>query len=42
LRFGFAPLYTRFVDVHTGMARLRDIMTTAAWEDFPAARSRVT
>lgn len=26
LRLGFAPLYTRFVDVYQGMARLRDIL----------------
>jgi kynureninase len=25
LRLGLAPLYTRFVDVHTGLSRLRDL-----------------
>ena len=42
LRLGFAPLYTRFVDVHTGMARLHKIMESRAYEAFPAERSRVT
>jgi kynureninase len=42
LRLGFAPLYTRFVDVHTGMSRLRDIMASRSWEGFAAERSRVT
>ena len=27
IRFGLAPLYTRFVDVHDGMARLRALLT---------------
>ncbi|MEN3309234.1 MAG: kynureninase [Micromonosporaceae bacterium] len=26
LRLGLAPLYTRFVDVHTGLSRLRDLV----------------
>jgi kynureninase len=42
LRLGFAPLYTRFVDVHTGVARLRNIMESRLYEAFPADRSRVT
>lgn len=42
LRIGFAPLYTRFVDVHTGLARLRDIMATSAYLGFPEQHSRVT
>ncbi|HYN96418.1 MAG TPA: kynureninase [Pilimelia sp.] len=42
LRLGLAPLYTRFVDVHEGLARLRDIVATRAYERFPADRSRVT
>ena len=32
LRFGFAPLYVRFVDVFDGVARLRKIMTARAWD----------
>lgn len=42
LRLGFAPLYTRFVDVHDGLLRLRDLVTAGAHEQFPAERSRVT
>jgi kynureninase len=42
LRLGFAPLYTRFVDVREGLVRLRDLVTAGAHESFPAERSRVT
>ena len=42
LRLGFAPLYTRFVDVYEGMRRLRTVMTSRAYEDVPADRGRVT
>jgi kynureninase len=42
LRLGFAPLYTRFVDVHDGLARLREILESRAYERFPAVRARVT
>lgn len=38
-RFGFAPLYTRFVDVYDGIAAIDDVMTTRAW-DTPAFKSR--
>jgi kynureninase len=42
LRIGLSPLYTRFVDVYGGFARLRRIMQTGAWSAYPAERSRVT
>jgi kynureninase len=42
LRLGFAPLYTRFADVHTGLFRLREIMRSEAYTAYPAERSRVT
>jgi kynureninase len=42
LRLGFAPLYTRFVDVHEGLRRLREVVTRGTHEAFPAERSRVT
>jgi kynureninase len=42
LRLGFAPLYTRFADVHEGVTRLRTVLADRAWEQFPAARGRVT
>ncbi len=42
LRLGFAPLYTRFVDVHDGLARLRDLTAAGAHHAYPAQRARVT
>jgi kynureninase len=42
LRIGLAPLYTRFVDVHTGLARLREVVASGAFEAFPAERAGVT
>ena len=42
LRIGLAPLYTRFVDVWEGMARLRDIVTSGSFEAFEPALGRVT
>ncbi|MGD8441332.1 MAG: kynureninase [Holophagae bacterium] len=43
LRFGFAPAYTRFVDVWDAVAALEEIMTDRTW-DRPEfrVRSRVT
>ena len=43
LRFGFAPLYLRFVDVWDAVEALRDVLVTRAW-DRPqfAARRAVT
>jgi kynureninase len=43
LRFGFAPAYTRFVDVWDAVAALEDIMSNRSW-DRPEhrVRSRVT
>jgi kynureninase len=31
LRFGFAPLYTRYTDVWTAVERLAAIMSAATW-----------
>jgi kynureninase len=42
LRLGLAPLYTRFVDVYAGLARLREIVASRSFETFAAERSRVT
>ncbi len=42
VRLGPAPLYTRFVDVWDGMARVRDVLSEGAHEGFPAERARVT
>ncbi|HEX3429899.1 MAG TPA: kynureninase [Rhizomicrobium sp.] len=33
LRFGFAPLYTRYVDVWNAVDRLASVMTGGAWRD---------
>jgi kynureninase len=43
LRFGFTPLYTRFVDVWDAVDRLQQVMTTGEWrEPRFAVRSAVT
>jgi kynureninase len=42
LRLGFAPLYTRHVDVYEGLARLRDIVSTGTHLAYPESRTRVT
>ncbi len=39
LRFGFAPLYIRYVDVWDAAATLADILRTRAW-DVPAFKQR--
>jgi kynureninase len=39
VRFGFAPLYVRFVDVFDAVAEMRAIMETRAW-DTPEFRTR--
>ena len=41
LRFGFAPLYVRFVDVWDAVEALRDILATRAW-DRPEFKQRKT
>jgi len=41
LRFGFAPLYTRFVDVWDAVDRLESVLRTGAWRD-PAFNVRGT
>jgi kynureninase len=33
IRFGFAPLYVRHVDVYDAVAHLKDIMDSGAWQD---------
>jgi len=39
LRFGFAPLYVRYVDVWDAVAGLREVMETRAW-DVPEFHAR--
>jgi len=33
LRFGFTPLYTRFIDVWDAVERMRQVMTSSEWRD---------
>ena len=42
IRLGFAPLYTRHVDVYEGLARLHAIVTAGTHLGYPEARTRVT
>ena len=43
LRFGFTPLYTRFIDVWDAVDRLQQVMTSGEWRDPRFAfRSAVT
>jgi len=42
LRIGFAPLYTRFEDVHEGFVRLRAIIENESWKNYSTERSRIT
>lgn len=42
LRFGFAPLYQRFVDLWEAVDRLRHIMDNDHWRDAPDPRGAVT
>jgi kynureninase len=43
LRFGLAPLYTRFVDVFDAVEALRDVLANQAWRSHAAgARRAVT
>jgi kynureninase len=42
LRLGFAPLYTRFVDVYRGLGAIRDIVTAGKHLTYPTAAGRIT
>lgn len=42
LRLGLSPLYTRFLDVHTALQRLRNIVESGAHKEFDDARAVVT
>ena len=42
LRLGMAPLYTRFVDVHSGLSRLRDVVGAVAHEPYPSVPAGIT
>ena len=38
LRFGFTPLYTRYVDAWDAAAQLHDVLKSGAWRDDRFAR----
>ena len=42
LRLGFAPLYTRYVDVYDGLSRLREIVAGDKHQTYPVERTLVT
>ncbi|MCB0033794.1 MAG: kynureninase [Anaerolineales bacterium] len=42
IRLGFAPLYTSFVDIHTAVMRLRNVVTEKLYEKYSNDRSAVT
>lgn len=42
IRFGFTPLYTSYVDVHTAVMRLRQIMLDKLYEKYSEEKPAVT
>lgn len=42
IRFGFAPLYTRFADVWATVERLQQVMVKKRFETYPGTKSAVT
>jgi kynureninase len=42
LRLGIAPLYTTFVDLHTAVMRLRNLVTNKVYEKYDVERTAVT
>ena len=40
MRFGFGPLYVRYVDVFDAVAVLEDILKTEAWKTVPITEGR--
>ena len=39
MRFGFAPLYVRYVDIFDAVAVLEDILKTEAWKSIPTPKA---
>ena len=42
LRLGIAPLYTTFVDLHTAVMRLRNLVSNKVYEKYDVERTAVT
>ena len=42
IRFGVAPLYTSFADIHEAVVRLARVVTERRYEKYPRERSEVT
>ncbi len=42
IRFGIAPIYTSFADIHEAVRRLVAVMTERWYEKYPVERARVT
>ena len=42
IRFGIAPIYTSFADVHEAVTRLARVVTERRYEKYRRARSEVT
>lgn len=42
IRLGFAPLYNGFADIHEGLSRVADIVSSGEYETFGAQRGAVT
>jgi kynureninase len=42
IRFGIAPLYTTFADIHEAMTRLRRVLVERLFEKYPKERPAVT
>ena len=42
IRLGIAPLYTRYVDIYEGIARLRRVIVERLYEKYPTTRPEVT
>jgi kynureninase len=42
IRFGFAPLYTRFEDLYEGVSRFRYVLDEERWRRYAGAGPAVT